>query len=56
MEILTIDLRRQEFHMEFLTINLERQEFHMEILTIDPEAQKILRKFVPTKLFGKGSV
>ena len=35
MEFLTIDLRRQEFHMEFLTIDLRRQEFHMEILTID---------------------
>ena len=35
MEFLTIDLKRQEFHMESLTIDLKRQEFHIEILTID---------------------
>ena len=55
MEFLTIDLKRQEFHMEFLTIDLRRQEFHMEILTIDLRRQEFHIEFLTIDLGRKNS-
>ena len=54
MEILPIDLGRQEFHIEILPIDLERQKFHMEILPIDLERQKFHMEFLPIGFGGRG--
>ena len=55
IEFLTIDLRRQEFHMEFLTIDLERQEFHIEILTINFKRQEFHMEILTIDLRCKNS-
>ena len=50
MEILAIDLGRQEFHIEILPIDLGRQKFHIEILTIELGRQKFHMEILPIEL------
>ena len=56
MEILTLEVDWQKFHVEFLTLEADCQEFYVEILTPEADCQKFHVDFLPPRSVGKNSM